>query len=140
MITFDEWRASIPFSNEQIAAALDRAAAESATHAPKTAAKYQALAARLRETGRPWAQLVRAALPYLVTKCAVCGKKALYRIEALGACSAHRDALRPLALRIRAAMDRNLGDYQAAMRDRERERRSGERHHDARGRKTLRRA
>ena len=85
---FQAWRASIPFTNEQIASALEAEAAA----APNNflAQRYQFNANRVRN-GYLNSVIVRLVLGRLVTTCEICGKKALYMRGINGRCSAHRD-------------------------------------------------
>lgn len=84
------WRASIPWSNDQIACALEARVAESPL------GDYRSLlitvAAQVRDGERFSKKVLNWALPLLVTTCGICGKSALYRMGTMGRCSLHRDA------------------------------------------------
>lgn len=90
--TYDLWRGYIPFTDEQIAAAM----VEAASHEKEwLAEKYRYYAAKLRRDHRLSKPALRVALPYLVRRCGVCAldgieRTALYRYGSEGRCSAHR--------------------------------------------------
>lgn len=96
--SYDEWRASVPWSNEAIAEAYEaQAAAARANKNEFLERKFQAGADYLRAGKRLSAKMLNYALPWLVKECTVvedgqpCGRKALYRIGREGRCSRHRD-------------------------------------------------
>lgn len=83
---FQRWRATIPWTDGQIADAIleTPSPSEFMRHKVETAAAYV-------RTGRLSGPLLAMALPFLVKACELCGKKALYRIGLVGRCRAHRD-------------------------------------------------
>lgn len=87
--SYEAWRASVQFSNEQIADALARAFADGPSN-DFIEKRHRSAIAYVR-TGHLTSKLLAIALPYLVTTCVVCGKKALYRWGSTGRCRAHRD-------------------------------------------------
>lgn len=88
--SYDEWRASVPFTDDQIAAALEQCAVEQETLGHTfLSARYRRLADRARE-GHVYSQSLRLALPLLVTHCALCDRKALYRRGTEGRCQIHK--------------------------------------------------
>lgn len=101
---YARWRSHIPFTNEQIAAALDEEANEleaSLATIPTTThhnrldqilyfvAKRRAQAAFVR-TGRLSSGILQVATSRLVKYCGICGKTALYRFGMNGRCRAHK--------------------------------------------------
>ncbi len=66
------WRATVPWTDDYMRA------------------KHRRAADWVR-AGHLSSRLLGMALPFLVKTCAVCGRKALYRIGNLGRCSKHRD-------------------------------------------------
>lgn len=95
---YQAWRESVGFSDEQIAAGLEKLAAELPPNAHYMRNKYLDRAKRCRE-GRVSAADVATALPTVIEKCNVvehgveCGKKALYRQGSQGRCRAHKHIL-----------------------------------------------
>ena len=90
---FAAWRSTIPFTDEQIAAALESGLAH--CHNAFMADRQQRLADFVRRTGHLTKVALREALPYLVTTCQVCAlegrqRTALYRVGSYGRCSQHR--------------------------------------------------
>lgn len=69
---YQRWRAQIPFTDAQIAGALRQYAD---TLNPFLAHRWRWHADRLERTGNMSARVYCVALPYLVTVCAICGKK-----------------------------------------------------------------
>lgn len=91
---YASWRASIPFTDEDIASAIDaEAAALLASNRYHGAQTLTYVASRVR-IGRVSGFAIRVAMDRLVTKCALCSKKALYRIGHEGRCSEHK-TIRP---------------------------------------------
>lgn len=98
------WRARVPWTDEQIAAALDTLAAEFEANAagdPSVhdgtwlAARYRNYANFLRRTGKLVGQTLATALSVLVKTCGVCAldgieRVALYRTGYAGRCKQHR--------------------------------------------------
>jgi hypothetical protein len=83
------WRRTIPWSNEEIADALERGPV---SVNPCAGARARSMAAYLRKTGHLSSAMTAAAMATLVTRCCICGKTAHYRRGVEGLCSAHRDA------------------------------------------------
>jgi hypothetical protein len=95
--SYARWRATIPYTQEQIAAALLEAAEGLESLSPYVAEGYRRSAAWVTRTGRLYKAVLVKALAHLVKTCDVpdeagkpCGKKALYRAGTSGRCSAHR--------------------------------------------------
>lgn len=88
---FARWRATVPFTDEQIIAALLEHAARCPPGSGE-ARDHAFWADVVKRTGLT-AKAYRRALPILVKTCAICGKKALYRMGSEGRCSAHRSQL-----------------------------------------------
>lgn len=87
--SYKRWRASIPYSDEEIAKAMEEAALASTHGFQRNNALYYAKLIRWR--GVVSAKSLRVALPFLVKICAVCGAKALYRQGNYGRCREHRE-------------------------------------------------
>lgn len=83
-----QWRKSIPFTDDQIADALEQLAAEVKAANPFMASHFLACATSAR-AGRVGGRGIIAALQVLVKTC-FCGKKALYLTGSEGRCSKHR--------------------------------------------------
>lgn len=88
---YHQWRARFPWSDEEFGAAFD---AEAAHHAarPFLVQRYQKLAALVR-AGHLMTFMLRIALPRLITRCGVCGGKALYRVGLVGLCREHKQVV-----------------------------------------------
>lgn len=93
--TYESWRRTIPFTNEQIIAVfeeyLDNLEKSAGKRSASMVAWYRNEVNWLKKTGRLKAKVVAFVLPLMVKVCAVCGKKALYRYGTEGRCSKHRD-------------------------------------------------
>jgi hypothetical protein len=94
--SIETWRATIPWTDDQISAALD-AEAEETERANDTRGggswlsdKLRRAAAHLRSTHRLSSWMLRYAVPRLVKSCGICGKTALYRYGSAGRCREHR--------------------------------------------------
>lgn len=87
--SYEDWRRNIPWTNEEIALALQESGATEPNDYMRR--KRENAAAYLLRTQRLSSGILGLALPFLVRVCAVCGKKALYRYGSEGRCSAHRD-------------------------------------------------
>lgn len=87
------WRASVPFTNEQIADVLLEEADELREQGNEYLALNREYLAAQAIRNRVSRVALRHALPRLVRWCAVCGKTALYRYGSSGRCRAHRLAL-----------------------------------------------
>jgi hypothetical protein len=95
---YKKWRDMFPWSNEEIVACL-RKTADDLMAKPTATAQDQFMAdALLRKnadalenSGRLSGRCVRLILNILITKCGVCGGKALYRKGTEGRCKQHRD-------------------------------------------------
>ena len=88
--SYDEWRATIPFSAKQIADAM-RLYVPVKDVDGYMADRYQKWADYIESTGRVSSLALGVALPFLVKKCELCERKALYRLGCVGRCSVHRD-------------------------------------------------
>jgi hypothetical protein len=85
---YDRWRARIPFTDEQILEAMAARIADEPNPFMKRILTYHA--DRFNRTRMLSSRALNDALPRLVKLCAVCGKKALYRVGYEGRCSTHR--------------------------------------------------
>jgi hypothetical protein len=121
---YHRWRARIPFTNEEIAAALDRK-----YHEPCAVASYRKSEWLDRQHARMIARVLAghltgsiysAALPYLVQRCSLCGKKALYRIGSLGRCREHRDVPAPSRAAVVQRFEQQQGAKEQRTKDKER--------------------
>ena len=84
---YQQWRATVPWTNEEIALALEATAAVRAHEFTKQYWLTRAAAVRRdRVRNRDLAE----ALPFLIRRCAVCGKRALYRSGNSGFCREHK--------------------------------------------------
>lgn len=85
-----QWRQNIKFSDEEIAAALEVAAAAESNWPRRGELRELARRARRGYVGKA---AVAGAARYLVTTCGICGQAALYHIGTEGRCSEHRQHL-----------------------------------------------
>ena len=136
--TYAAWRRTIPFTNAQIVAAL-RAEAAAQPNAFMTG-RWAFRADYLERTGRLSSRTLAAALGRLVTVCACCGKKALYRHGVEGRCREHRLVLTPAVVARRARWEMFQMEKRAALNEADRERRGFMGHHAERGKGKRRRA
>jgi hypothetical protein len=91
-VSYQDWRAKVPFSNDEIASQLEADAEAMSLHPdvhPKAVSDFLARAARVR-SGYVYITDLRCVLGALIKTCEICGKKALYRTGSKGRCSAHR--------------------------------------------------
>jgi|SRR5581483_5136499 len=88
---YRRWRASVPWTNEQIAQAFEQLIANiPAQYADGYIVRgYQRCIDHARR-GHITSRMLSIVLPLLVTTCALCGKKALYRRGNEGRCTAHK--------------------------------------------------
>ena len=102
-MTYHEWRATVPYTDEQIATALENSISEPrACDKPAMRGMVQRLHARramclasaeyLRKTGRLTAKMLYYAGAGLAKTCRICGKPAFYRYGADGRCEQHKTA------------------------------------------------
>lgn len=88
--TYTRWRSRFPWTDAQFAQVYDeRATAMDADGNDFVANKYRRRATQIR-LGHLSAYDLRFCLDALITVCACCGKKALYRYGKEGRCSMHR--------------------------------------------------
>ena len=85
--TYAAWRDEIPWTNAEIVQALR---ADTTDRAPYLKERRERTALYLEKGGRLSKKILSMALPLLITKCTLCGKKALYRKGSRGYCRAHR--------------------------------------------------
>ena len=97
--SYVEWRRTIPYTDDQIARALEQLAkmAEDGTFDARANAerrRYVADRFRLRANavrrGRLSSRDLSYVLPLLITRCGLCDKPALYRYGAYGRCKTHK--------------------------------------------------
>ncbi|OGI76483.1 hypothetical protein A3C67_00040 [Candidatus Nomurabacteria bacterium RIFCSPHIGHO2_02_FULL_42_19] len=84
---YDEWRKTIPYTDEDIAVALESFAKEHPSRVLQ--ASYKLYAEQVRG-GKLMPRHYHVALDVLIKTCALCGRKALYRYGDSGRCSEHR--------------------------------------------------
>jgi hypothetical protein len=87
---YARWRATIPFTDEAIAQALDREAIEQETNGRNFLAERYRRHATWARAGHVTGYHLRVVLYRLITLCAVCGQTALYRLGSSGRCRLHR--------------------------------------------------
>lgn len=126
------WRASLPWTDAEFLAAMERIAAA----APNAfmARHYQRMAEHLARTGRLTRAVVSLTLPFLITRCGLCGKTALYRYGNEGRCRVHRFEVPPDVRRYYAARNADKDAYDANETRADRIRAAAEKHHASRGR------
>ena len=90
VMTYEKWRATIPFTAKQIADAMRLYVPVGDDPGGFMRQKYQTWADHVESTGRVSSKALGVALPFLVTKCELCERKALYRLGVKGRCSVHR--------------------------------------------------
>ena len=85
---YRQWRATLPWTDEEFEmACLAEAAASPTVFLRQRYEQWAGLARR----GWICGFMLRVAIPRLVKRCALCGKKALYRLGNEGRCRTHRD-------------------------------------------------
>ena len=84
---YDEWRKTIPYTDEDIIAALESFAEGHQSEALKVSCELYIQQVR---GGKLTPRHYHVALHTLVKTCALCGRKALYRYGDSGRCSEHR--------------------------------------------------
>lgn len=87
-LTYAAWRRSVPFTDTQIVAALRDLGNTVPSDFLKN--RYYGLAAYLERTGRLSSIMLSLVVDRLITACACCGKKALYRAGNEGRCREHK--------------------------------------------------
>lgn len=112
-----KWRATIPWTDAEIAAAIREAGAN---EPPYVAGKREKLAAYFERSGHLSKWILVIALPYLVRKCFCCGKPALYRKGVWGMCRVHRDESPESFRAAAAARDARQLYVQRVLNDRDR--------------------
>jgi hypothetical protein len=122
---YQRWRASVPWTDDQIACAIE----EQASHLPLGPMRSTMIlaAADVRDGERISIKIFSWAVPVLVTTCGICGKPAMYRMGTIGRCSAHRDVPTKGFLHRRRTFDARRG-YVEHVRD----------EHDRRGKAQVR--
>jgi hypothetical protein len=122
-MTYDAWRASIPWSTAQIVAALDAESARVPTEFLRE--KRMAQARRLEQTGRLSTRILNAVLPALITQCVGpdCSRPALYRIGTRGYCRIHKTSPNAALPERAARRERDNTDREHAAREVDRQRR-----------------
>ncbi len=108
-MSYQDWRATVPWTNDQIAAALEADAAVAPNEYMRM--KYQRLAEWVR-SGRLSSKALSQALPRLVKVCAVCQKVALYRMGNEGRCRAHKHVLSKPVVTRRIRNELSNADFQ----------------------------
>lgn len=117
-----EWRATIPFTNEEIAAAFRQIADEAPRAEESWREDRRQIAAYLEAGGLLTKAMLMPVLSRLVKTCAVCGRKAIYRYGTAGRCSKHRDVVPAWEAEERrrfAARSRDIAERRAMRDDRD---------------------
>lgn len=104
-----DWRDRLPFTNEQIASAIEQLGIEMPNDHLRQ--NYQRAAKTVRD-GHLSSSLVRMAIPALVKTCAICAKTALYRQGCSGRCKAHRYVLDAYIIEQRARYSAKAADIE----------------------------
>lgn len=125
--SYQEWRDTIPWSSKQIADAM-RLYVPVKDHNGFMAEKYRKWADHVESTGRVSSRALGVALPFLVTKCELCERKALYRLGSVGRCSKHRDVKDAGVERQRAFRNALSAEKQRAWDDRDKLMRAYQKH------------
>jgi hypothetical protein len=84
------WRSSLPWSDEAIAAVLDREGDDYEAAGSSFMARKMRRLAEAARNGRVFSITLRHALPRLVESCEICGKTAMYRYGSAGRCRQHK--------------------------------------------------
>ena len=114
--SYQAWRATFPWTDEEIACACDDAAAEAVTDFMAARCLRAANAAR---AGFVTGRIIRFVLPRLITVCGVCGGKALYRVGNCGRCLTHRLVRNAHVEARRQRCEARQADREAATRQRD---------------------
>lgn len=117
--SYEEWRATVPWTAKQIADVMRLVVHANDTTGYKKE-QYRKWADHVEKTGRISSRALGVALPFLITKCELCERKALYRLGNVGRCSKHRDVKSAAHERQRAWRDSLWGEKEAEMNDRDR--------------------
>ena len=129
---YRQWRERFPWSDEAIAAAIEGMLYQAQNDYMR--GRLLSMADRCR-AGRVSSAIMRYALPLLVARCARCGRTALYRVGAVGYCAAHKTVATHRRAHVMKSMyEPGQTERERMMAERDKERRSGERHHQHRGR------
>ena len=124
---YRQWRERFPWSDEAIAAAIEGMLYGAPNDYMR--GKILGMADRCR-TGRVSSGIMRYALPLLVAHCARCGRTALYRVGAVGYCAAHKGMGTQRRTHVITTMyEPGATEKERMQADRDKERRSAERHH-----------
>lgn len=129
--SYEAWRRTIPFTNAQVVAAI-RAEAAAQPNA-FMAARWAFKADYLERTGRLSSRTLASALGRLITVCACCGKKALYRQGVTGRCREHRLVPDAHVTARQERIEMFESEKRVALNEADRERRGFMGHHAARG-------
>lgn len=87
---YKEWRKTIPFTDEQIAAQFERDAEVFERNGVPFMARQRRYRAEQVRKGYLASRDLTVVLDALITNCEICGKKAHYRQGTFGRCSEHR--------------------------------------------------
>ena len=110
--SYNRWRASVPFTDEQIAAKLEADAGLFRRDGNEfMASRLERRASQVR-IGRVSKFDVGRVIDTLITSCAICGKKALYRSGSGGRCSTHRLVVDSYAMRRRVRLEARESDFE----------------------------
>ncbi len=129
---YQAWRARFPWTDEQFAEAVLQAEAQNQYRSEYSRRRAETAAAWVR-SGHLSTVLLRLALPFLVKRCELCERKALYRLGIVGRCSVHRDVKSASMERWKATKEHRQGTYSEALNEEDRFRRAAGKFHQARG-------
>lgn len=135
--SYEDWRKSVPFTDEQIISALRRGL-ENLHHNQWILDRATRHVEHFERTGRLSSKLLGYALPYLVERCGICGKTAHYRYGSAGRCKAHKDEKPSDWASVLARREQFIAQKQADIVESDRVRRRAFQHYFAMGRKNAR--
>jgi|SRR3989344_1483032 len=130
---YERWRSKFPWTDEEIASALESMAVEATEHHRSNSKIIFTACARQVRAGRLSANIVKMVLPILVKYCGVCGLdgkevKAIYRMGTHGRCSKHKH-IQPQGFLLKRKLDEarhvDISHSDAVVRNLEKKKRLG---------------
>lgn len=115
-LSFTKWRATIPYTDKQIADAFTQQADDIRSIKPFLAIMYDKSAQKAL-AGNLSGQMLWSVMPVLVKTCSVCGGKALYRRGSVGLCRKHKGIIPSSEAERNDSLDRKMMDIQAKRSD-----------------------